>query len=136
MRERVTNTEKRAKSPAMISFDIGKYSTRKVPDFHLWCHDAVFLHFKYTEDKRIYLNRISFDGYGACMIGNNAKCLDSQSSKYFTDAMRKGNIDQEKITEFALESIQLNKDHICVFYKDALVEYGLIQLENNDKANK
>ena len=39
----------------MISFDIGKYSTRKVPDFHLWCHDAVFLHFKYTEDKRIYL---------------------------------------------------------------------------------
>lgn len=119
MKERVTNIEKRVKSPAMPSFDIGKYSTRKVPDFHLWCHDAVFLHFKYTEDKRIYLNRISFDGYGACVIGNDAKCLDNQSSKHFSDAMRKGNIEQDKIEEFALESIQLTKDHICLFYKDA-----------------
>lgn len=96
-------------------------------DFYLGCLDGcVFLDFNYTADKRINLYRISFDGYGCCNIGSNAKCLDNQTSKEFFGEIQKDNLDQEKITKVVLELIRLNKDNI---WTDALEEYKLIDNE-------
>ena len=112
-----------------IDFDFFKTimpDSRKA-DFYLGCLDGcVFLDFNYSTDKRINLCRISFDGYGCCNIDNNAKCLDSQLSKEFTDEIEKDNLDQEKITKFVLELIRLNKEYI---WTDALEEYKLIDNE-------
>ena len=96
-------------------------------DFYLGCLDgSVFLDFNSTNDKRINLCRISFDGYGCCNLDNNAKCLDEQFSKVFIEQIGKDNLDQEKITEIVLELIRLNKDNIWI---DALEEYNLIDKE-------
>ena len=99
-------------------------SSRKA-DFFLGCLDgSMFLDFNYTTDKRIYLCRISFDGYGCCNLDNDAKCLNPQSSKTFLDEIGKDNLNQEKITKIVLELIQLNKDSI---WTDALEAYHLIE---------
>ena len=96
-------------------------------DFYLGCLEGcVFLDFNYTVDKRIYLCRISFDGYGCCNIDSNAQCLDNQTSKEFINEIQKDNLDQEKITKVVLELIRLNKDNI---WTDALEEYKLIDNE-------
>lgn len=93
--------------------------------FYLGCLDgSVFLDFNYTADNRIYLCRISFDGYGCCNIDNKAKSLDNQLSMEFVDEIVKDNLDQEKIAKFVLELIRLNKDNI---WTDALEEYNLIE---------
>lgn len=96
-------------------------------DFYLGCLDgSVFLDFNYTTENRIYLYRISFDGYGCCNLDNNAKCLDDELSKVFIEQFGKDNLDQEKIAKIVLELIRLNKDNIWI---DALEEYNLIDKE-------
>ena len=85
---------------------------------------SVFLDFNYTADKRIYLRRISFDGYGCCNIDDNdAICLDRQLSKLFADEISKDVLDQDEITKYVLALIQLNKDNI---WEDALECYRFI----------
>ena len=92
-------------------------------DFYLGCLDgSVFLDFNSTTDKLINLCRISFDGYGCCIIDSSAKCLDYQLSKDFIEEIDKENLDQERITKIVLELIRLNKDNI---WTDALEEYNL-----------
>lgn len=96
-------------------------------DFYLGCLDgSVFLDFNYSEENRIYLRRISFDGYGCCNIGNNAICLDNKLSQDFLEEINNDNLNQEKITRIILELIRLNKDNI---WRDALEEYKLIEKE-------
>ena len=96
-------------------------------DFYLGCLDGcVFLDFNFTTDNRIYLCRISFDGFGCCNIDNTGKCLDNQLSKEFVDEIEKDNLDQEKITKLVLELIRLNKDNI---WTDSLEEYKMINNE-------
>lgn len=109
-------------------FNFFKYTmpeSRKA-DFYLGCLDgSVFLDFNLTSEKKIYLCRISFDGYGCCEI-NNSKCLDEQLSKYFINEIGKDKLDQDKITKLVLELVRLNKEHI---WKDALEEYNLLDKE-------
>lgn len=63
-------------------------------DFYLGCLDSsVFLDFNSTTDKRIYLCRIFFDGFGCCNLDSNAKCLDDQLSKDFIEQITKDNLD-------------------------------------------
>jgi hypothetical protein len=96
-------------------------------DFYLGCLEgSVFLDFNYTTTKRINLLRISFDGYGCCELGNEAKCLDEQSSKEFIHEIGKDILDQEKIPKLVLDLIRLNKDNI---WTDALEEYKLVDRE-------
>lgn len=93
-------------------------------DFYLGCLDgSVFIDFNFTDDKLINLCRISFDGYGCCNLENNAKCLDHQLSKDFTEEFSKDIFDQKKITKIVLELIRMNKDKIWI---DALEKYNLI----------
>lgn len=93
-------------------------------DFYLGCLEgSVFLDFNKTMDNRINLCRISFDGYGCCDVGSDAKYLDEQSSQAFLQEIGKENLEQEKITKIVLDLIRLNKDNI---WTDALEEYNLV----------
>jgi hypothetical protein len=93
-------------------------------DFYLGCLDSsVFLDFNLTTDKRVYLCRISFDGYGCCEIEKNAICLSEESSKEFIAVIDRYILNQEKITKKVLELVRLNQDNI---WNDALREYNLI----------
>lgn len=96
-------------------------------DFYLGCLDGcVYLDFIITDDKRIKLCRISFDGYGCCNIGNKAKSLDYQLSKEFIEEIEKENLDQKNISKFVFKLIRLNEIYI---WTDALVAYQLIDNE-------
>lgn len=96
-------------------------------DFYLGCLDgSVFIDFNFTNDKRINLCRISFDGYGCCNLDSNSKCLDDQFSKGFIEQMSKDNLDQEKVAKIVLELIRINKENI---WAAALEEYNLIDKE-------
>ncbi|MBL7835114.1 MAG: hypothetical protein JNK18_14235 [Cyclobacteriaceae bacterium] len=91
-------------------------------DFHLGCLEgSVFLDFNVTSEKRIYLIRISFDGYGCCTI-ENIKHLSQQSSADFIEEFAKENLDQERISKIILEVIKMNSDNI---WQEALEEYKL-----------
>jgi hypothetical protein len=93
-------------------------------DFYLGCLDgAVFLDFNLTNEKLIYLRRISFDGYGCCNIENATNILNEKSSNRFLEEIKKGELDQENITTLVREIIKINKDDIWI---DAILEYGLI----------
>jgi hypothetical protein len=109
-----------------LEFDFFKTTmpnSRKA-DYYLGCLDgSVFLDFNKTKDKRIYLSRISFDGYGCCEIKKNAIYLSEQSSTEFIAIIDSYILNQEKITKKVLELIQLNTENI---WNDALLEYNLI----------
>ncbi|TAF64252.1 MAG: hypothetical protein EAZ55_11710 [Cytophagales bacterium] len=98
--------------------------TRKA-DFYLGCLEgSVFIDFNYSSKRRIYLCRISFDGFGCCNIdSNDVICLDEQSSKEFVNEIDKDELNQEKMTKLVLALIQLNKSNI---WQDALKQYGFI----------
>ena len=108
------------------SFDFFKTTmpaSRKA-DFYLGCLEgSVFLDFNWTTDKRINLCRISFDEYGCCNLGNNAKSLDDDLSNDFVEQLGKHTLEQNEITQIVLEVIRLNKDNI---WTDALEEYNLV----------
>ena len=92
--------------------------------YYLGCLEgSVFLDFNYTTNNRINLNRISFDGYGCCELGNEATSLDDLSSKAFIQEIARDDLDQEKITKIVLDLIRPNKDNI---WTDALEEYNLV----------
>ncbi|WP_367391269.1 hypothetical protein [Lewinella sp. LCG006] len=93
-------------------------------DYHLGCLDgSVFMDFNLSKDKRIYLKRISFDGYGCCELGTSHK-LDKEGSKEFVTMIGKELLDQEAIEIFLKKIIKMNEEEI---WKDALKEYELIE---------
>ncbi len=99
--------------------------TRKA-DYHLGCLDSsVFIDFDQSADKRIYLSRISFDGYGCCELGENAKHLNLGDSQKFIEEIEKEPLDQNTMTLLVKKIIKVNKEYI---WTDAIREYGLIEL--------
>ncbi|MES1181753.1 MAG: hypothetical protein ABUL44_03065, partial [Flavobacterium sp.] len=54
--------------------------------FYLGCFDgSVFLDFNQSKENRIYLCRISFDGYGCCDLEKTPRYLNRESSKKFLE---------------------------------------------------
>lgn len=97
--------------------------TRKA-DYYLGClDDCVFIDFNQSEDKRILLVRISFDGYGCCNMSVLGKGLNHEDSKIFIRQMNKAHLNQEIMSKLVKHLIQLNKEHL---WMDAIEEYGLI----------
>lgn len=113
----------------MNDYDFFKTSmpqTRKA-DFYLGCLDSsVFIDFCLHSNGQIYLQRISFDGYGCCEI-ENSKTLDQQDSIKFIEEMNKETIDQNTIELLVKSLIDLNSENI---WTDALEEYKLIENKN------
>jgi len=98
--------------------------TRKA-DYYLGCLDSsVFIDFNHSKDNRIFLVRISFDGYGCCNLDERAKYLDKENSQKFITEIKKEKLNQEKIEKLVKEAIKINKEYI---WTDAIEEYGLIE---------
>jgi hypothetical protein len=96
-------------------------------DYYLGClNSSVFIDFNRSEDNRIYLRRISFDGYGCCNLDIKVNHLNHQDSQNFIEEMEKEELDQAVITLLVKTAIKMNKEHI---WTDALEEYGLIEKE-------
>jgi hypothetical protein len=76
---------------------------------------------------KVYLKRISFDGYGCCRI-EHSETLNNDESKKFIDEMRKEIINQSTVEKLVLTLIQLNSDRI---WADALKEYKLLENRND-----
>ena len=111
----------------MTNFDFFKTTmpkTRKA-DFYLGCLDSsVFMDFNLAEDQRIYLKRISFDGYGCCELKKLQNKLDKEDSKKFIYLMNKEELDQKEVEVLVKRIIKISQEEI---WKDALKEYKLIQ---------
>ena len=100
--------------------------TRKA-DYYLGCLDSsVFIDFNRSDDNRIYLCRISFDGYGCCNLDKDGNHLNHENSKKFIEEIKKEKLDQETMTSLVKEIIEINKEHI---WPEAIKEYGLIEKE-------
>ncbi|MFN7116236.1 MAG: hypothetical protein ACK4TA_05515 [Saprospiraceae bacterium] len=107
-------------------FKITLPETRKA-DYYLGCLDgSVFIDFNRSEDNRIYLRRISFDGYGCCNLDKDSNFLNNLDSKKFIEELEKQELDQAIITSLVKIAIKINKEHI---WTDAIEEYGLIEKE-------
>lgn len=100
--------------------------TRKA-DFYLGClNSSVFIDFNLNNNDQIYLQRISFDGYGCCEV-ENSKTLDQRGSIKFVEEMNKESIDQKIVEQLVKRLIEVNSEQI---WTDALEEYKLIENKN------
>ncbi len=100
--------------------------TRKA-DYCLGCLDgSVFIDINISNDNRIYLRRISFDGYGCCNLDNGSNYLSYIQSNKFIEELKKEEFDERNITLLVKELIKINKDHI---WANAIEEFGLIEKE-------
>lgn len=94
-------------------------------DYYLCCLDnSVFIDFNLSGENKIFLVRISFDGYGCCDLNGVKNHLSEEDSKKFIAEIEKKNLNQEIITELVLKAIQVNKEYI---WTDALEKYDLIK---------
>jgi hypothetical protein len=93
-------------------------------DYYLGCLDGcVFIDFNNKEDDKVYLTRISFDGYGCCNLKGDVVPLCSKDSADFKKIVESEIQHQNAITTIIKIAIGLNKKQI---WTDALEEYNLI----------
>lgn len=111
----------------MTNFDFFKTTmpkTRKA-DYYLGCLDSsVFMDFNLTEDQRVHLKRISFDGYGCCELKQLENKLDKEDSKKFINLINKEEIDQKEMEVLVKRIIKISQEEI---WNDALEEYKLLE---------
>ena len=94
-------------------------------DFYLGCLDSsVFMDFNLSEGNRIYLRRISFDGYGCCNIVDVIYASKELSNKFLKE-INEIKLNQAELAKIVKELIKLNEKSI---WEDALEEYGLIEV--------
>jgi hypothetical protein len=84
---------------------------------------SVFADFDIDEDGRIFLSRISFDGYGCCESAANVRPMSVINSKLFINSIESGDISSEKLFNIISGYFRENSD---VIWKDALEEHNLI----------
>ncbi|WP_109098497.1 hypothetical protein [Aquimarina sp. AU58] len=98
--------------------------TRKA-DYYLGClNGSVFIDFNSSKDNRIYLRRISFDGYGCCQLENFENKLNNEDSKIFIKEITREVINQNVTEKLVKKLIKMNAFQI---WSDALEEYKLIE---------
>lgn len=93
-------------------------------DFQLSLLDGcIFVDLKVNNDKLIFINAISFDGYGFTGLYPDPVPLDKKESEQFLYWLENKNADVHEAEKFFLKLIALNKHLI---WNDALKEYNLI----------
>ena len=96
-------------------------SSRKA-DFHLGCKEgSVFLDFDQSEDK-IFLSRISFDGFGCCELGAKGVPLSERESEDFIREIEKDHLNQHFMRTLVEKLIKSNRHLI---WEDALAFHNL-----------
>lgn len=102
------------------SFYITSMPETRPADYHLgYLEGSVFIDFNHVDD-RIYLQRISFDGYGCCDLGTKAAPLDQKDSSAFKEAIKDIVNHLNILDTLVRKSLKLNHAHI---WTRALQEY-------------
>lgn len=83
----------------------------------------MFVDFDITWAGAVYLVRISYDGYGCCVPGNQVGKMDSISSRYLIAAILENNLYLPRVTEILQSYFCANK---IALWEDAPSEHGLI----------
>ena len=84
---------------------------------------SISMYFESTKDNLIYLNLISFDGFGAYLVYGRIYVLSENDSRAFLNEIASECLNQEVMTQLVKKSILMNKEQ---FDKAALRKYGFI----------
>jgi hypothetical protein len=96
----------------------------RLADYYLGFLDGcIFIDFNLSKDNRIYLKRISFDGFGCCNLNEKVTPLTKEESKLFIDTYKKDELCQEIMSKLIIGTIKINEEHI---WQDALKKYSLV----------
>lgn len=94
-------------------------------EYCLGCYDgSCFIDFN-IQNGLVFLERISFDGFGCFEISNPDITLSLEESEVFQEEMKKNNFSQKVIRPLVLKLINLNKDLICA---DVFDQYPLLRI--------
>lgn len=85
--------------------------------------DSVFADFDTDDDGRVYLCRISFDGFGCCSPENGIPRLPESESQILLRAVENGAIDQDPIRRILFQYFRETQNHV---WHDALRHHGLL----------
>ena len=85
----------------------------------------MFADFDIDQDHRLYLTRISFDGYGCCHpnVSIGIGKIDRQNSKLLIKAIKGEFLEAVDVIEVLKNYFRENK---AALWEDALAKYGLI----------
>ncbi len=97
-------------------------SSRPADYYLVFLDGCIFIDFN-RRGNLIALERISFDGYGCCNVGNQSFPMDEKDSMIFKKMMNSEIINQDVLTTIVKKTIADNKHFI---WEDALKEYKLI----------
>ena len=94
------------------NFFKGTMPYTRTADYILGCCDgSVFIDLNLNSKGQVYLQRISFDGYGCCEV-KFSKPLDQNKSLRLIEEMQKNVINQRIIEHLVLNLISINSDKI------------------------
>jgi hypothetical protein len=85
---------------------------------------SVFADFNIDSDGRVYLVRISFDGYGCCATEGKVARLTLDESRTLVKLVNTDDVNRDEIGEILYRYFDQNKN---VIWRDALVEHELLK---------
>jgi hypothetical protein len=88
--------------------------------------DSVFADFDVDSARRIFLCRISFDGYGCCHCESTSTRMGLSDSELFIAAVKKGNFYDAEVQHLLIKYFHENSRAIWL---DALADHGLLVAE-------
>ncbi len=86
--------------------------------------DSVFADFDVDIDERVFLVRISFDGYGCCTPDENIQKMSRVDSRTLIDLIEADDVNCDEVRGILRRYFQENRD--CI-WQDALEKHGLVQ---------
>ncbi len=85
---------------------------------------SVFADFNIDSDGRVYLVRISFDGYGCCATEDKVARMPLDESQTLVKLVDTDDVNRDKIREILYRYFDQNQN---VIWLDALVEHQLLK---------
>lgn len=85
---------------------------------------SVFADFNTDPEGRVYLVRISFDGYGCCVPQHRLPPLPLDESATFVNCVEADDVNRDEMREILYRYFDQNQD---VIWSDALVEHELLK---------
>lgn len=87
--------------------------------------DSVFIDLNLDDDGRLFMVRISFDGYGCCRLGpDERRKLDFESSQKLKVLIELKDYENPMVGAIIGRHLEASKDLI---WEDALIEHNLIK---------
>ena len=86
--------------------------------------DSVFADFDLDEEGRVFLLRISFDGWGCYGTANESVRMTPEMSKRFVTLVESNKVESEEFAMLLLNYFRMNKD---VIRNEPLIQHGLFK---------